>query len=166
MMRFDFATLLPALLQVEDRVSMAHGLETRVPFLDPPLVALAEAIPAALKLKDGQMKSILRQAFAGLLPPAVARRRDKMGFPVPLAEWVAGDLRDFVHDLFGSAAARQRPYLRADAILAGLAGASSRKLWGLISLEIWHRQFHDRAAWFRSLPDRLPPAPAIAEARP
>ena len=54
MTHFDFKTLLPALLQVEDRVSMAHGLESRVPFLDHPLVELAATVPADVKFKDGR----------------------------------------------------------------------------------------------------------------
>ena len=53
MTHFDFKTLLPALLQVEDRVSMAHGLESRVPFLDHELVELAATIPADIKFEDG-----------------------------------------------------------------------------------------------------------------
>ena len=53
MTHFDFKTLLPALLQVEDRVSMAHGLESRVPFLDHPLVEFAATMPADVKFKDG-----------------------------------------------------------------------------------------------------------------
>jgi asparagine synthase (glutamine-hydrolysing) len=165
MMRFDFTTLLPALLQVEDRMSMAHGLETRVPMLDRPLVELAAAIPASLRLQDGRMKSLLRDAFAGELAPEIAGRRDKMGFPVPLAAWRSGELGDFLRDLFGSRQARERPFLRADAILAGLAAATPRKLWGLISLELWHRVFHDRAAFFRSLPDRVEAA-AMASVLP
>ena len=60
MTHFDFKTLLPALLQVEDRVSMAHGLESRVPFLDHPLVELAATVPADVKFKDGTMKHVLR----------------------------------------------------------------------------------------------------------
>ena len=60
MTHFDFKTLLPALLQVEDRVSMAHGLESRVPFLDHPLVELAATMPADVKFKDGTMKHVLR----------------------------------------------------------------------------------------------------------
>ena len=88
MTHFDFKTLLPALLQVEDRVSMAHGLESRVPLLDHPLVELAATMPADVKFKDGNLKHVLKTAFAPVLPDAVRSRRDKMGFPVPLQEWI------------------------------------------------------------------------------
>ena len=63
MTHFDFKTLLPALLQVEDRVSMAHGLESRVPFLDHPLVEFAATMPSNVKFKAGTMKHILKKAL-------------------------------------------------------------------------------------------------------
>ena len=89
MTHFDFKTLLPALLQVEDRVSMAHGLESRVPLLDHELVELAATIPADIKFKDGKMKHVFKRATRSLVPDVIAERKDKMGFPVPLHEWIA-----------------------------------------------------------------------------
>ena len=89
MTHFDFKTLLPALLQVEDRVSMAHGLESRVPLLDHELVELAATIPADVKFKDGTMKHVFKHATRSLVPDVIADRKDKMGFPVPLHEWFA-----------------------------------------------------------------------------
>src|SRR2546422_10318044 len=80
MTHFDFKTLLPALLHVEDRVSMAHGLESRVPLLDHPLVELAATMPADVKFKDGRLKNVLKTTFGQVLPDAVRNRRDKMGF--------------------------------------------------------------------------------------
>jgi asparagine synthase (glutamine-hydrolysing) len=161
MTHFDFKCLLPALLQVEDRMSMAHGLESRVPLLDHPLIELLATVPADLKFAGGRMKHLLKLAYADVLPAAIAERRDKMGFPVPLKEWFAGELRDFVHDIFGSPAARQRPFVNAGAVLANLGGAGrfSRKVWGLLSLELWQRLFHDRAAQYRRM---LADAPAGA----
>ena len=159
MTHFDFKCLLPALLQVEDRMSMAHGLESRVPLLDHSIVELAATMPANLKFKGGQMKYFLKSTFEDDLPAALTQRRDKMGFPVPLKEWLSGDLRDFVMDLFSSRNARYREFFNASAILKNFekSGRYSRKTWGLMSLELWHRQFHDRAAEFRR---RLTEAPA------
>src|SRR5919202_1151113 len=110
MTHFDFKTLLPALLHVEDRVSMAHGLESRVPLLDHPLVELAATMPADVKFKDGHLKHVLKTAFAPVLPEPVRRRRDKMGFPVPLQEWIGrpGPVREFVTDVLSSRPARER----------------------------------------------------------
>lgn len=151
MTHFDFKCLLPALLQVEDRMSMAHGLESRVPFLDHPLIEFAATVPADMKFEGGKMKHLLKQVFGRHLPAEILNRRDKMGFPVPLREWIDGDLRDFVTDAFHTMADRRRPFINAPAVMRGLAkgGRFSRKVWGLLSLELWHQQFHDRAAEWR-----------------
>jgi len=162
MTHFDFKCLLPALLHVEDRMSMAHGLESRVPLLDHPLIEMAATVPADVKFKDGRMKFMLKNAYADVLPGTLMRRRDKMGFPVPLNEWLGNELNDFVNDLFHSRSARGRPFLNPDAVLAAVADAGrfSRKVWGLLCLELWQRQFHDRAADFRAMLDRPPPPAA------
>ena len=95
MTHFDFKCLLPALLHVEDRMSMAHGLESRVPLLDHPLVEFAATVPADVKFAGGETKHLLKRAFGGELPKPILNRRDKMGFPVPLKEWFAGELQRF-----------------------------------------------------------------------
>lgn len=159
MTHFDFKCLLPALLQVEDRMSMAHGLEARVPFLDTPLVELAASVPADVKFKDGDLKHFVKTAFAVELPRELLQRRDKMGFPVPLKEWFAGELRDLVGDIFVTQRARHRPFFNADAILVGFDRGErfSRKTWGLLSLELWHQRFHDRAAEYRGMANKIEP---------
>jgi asparagine synthase (glutamine-hydrolysing) len=155
MTHFDFKTLLPALLQVEDRVSMAHGLESRVPFLDPPLVELAATIPADIKFRNGSLKHVLREAVGGVLPPSVLARTDKMGFPVPLQDWIGqpGEVRDFVLDILSSDQARSRALIDSRHVLAGLNEEYryGRRLWGFLSLELWQRSFHDQAGKFRTL---------------
>ncbi|WP_281360077.1 asparagine synthase (glutamine-hydrolyzing) [Caulobacter soli] len=147
MMRFDMRFLLPALLQVEDRMGMAHGLESRVPFLDRPLVEFVASLSPAIKLTGGVSKNLLRQAFGQRLPPSLLDRRDKMGFPVPLKEWFGGELRSFVHDTFNSARAGTRPWVRRDEVLKNMTamGSFSRTAWGMLSLELWYQQFHDVA---------------------
>ena len=163
MTHFDFKTLLPALLQVEDRMSMAHGLESRLPFLDHPLVELAATMPPAVKFEGGQLKRALRVAFAPILPRAINDRTDKMGFPTPLNQWARGGAHDFVVDTLSSAAALSRPYIDNRRALAGLTkgAAYGRGFWGLLSLELWQQTFHDRALEFTSLPERL--AQGVAE---
>src|SRR5439155_13562300 len=106
MTHFDFKCLLPALLQVENRMSMAHGLESRVPLLDHPLIEFLATVPADVKFAGGRMKHLLKLAYGHELPPAIAERRDKMGFPVPLKEWFSGELHDLVHDIFRGRNAR------------------------------------------------------------
>lgn len=148
MTHFDFKTLLPALLQVEDRMSMAHGLESRVPFLDQPLVEFSATVPLNVKFLDGELKRLLREAFASQLPLLIRKRKDKMGFPVPLNIWIkrGGKARDFIGDIFSSNKARTRPYLagrlEVDKIL-DTQSIHGRNLWALLSLELWHQQFID-----------------------
>lgn len=151
MTHFDFKCLLPALLHVEDRMSMAHGLESRVPFLDHPLVEFAATIPADIKFPGGRMKSLLKEVFKHKIPEKVLNRRDKMGFPVPLKEWFSGDLKDFLHDIFSSRQAQTRGFYDAKKVLKGLERSSqfSRKIWGLLCLELWHREFHDKSHEYR-----------------
>lgn len=152
MTHFDFKCLLPALLQVEDRMSMAHGLESRVPMLDHPLIEFAATVPADMKFKGGNMKHLLKQVFAQELPSEILNRRDKMGFPVPLKEWFDHDLKDFAMDTFSTMAVKHRPYINSQVVLNnfGKEARFSRKTWGLLSLELWHQQFHDKAAEWRS----------------
>jgi asparagine synthase (glutamine-hydrolysing) len=157
MTHFDFKTLLPALLQVEDRMSMAHGLESRLPFLDHPLVELAATIPADIKFEGGQLKRVLRAAFAPILPAAISDRRDKMGFPTPINAWAKGPAREFIVDLLTSRAALDRSWVDNRKVLQAQDGESTfgRGFWGLFSLEIWHQEFHDKAARFQALPTTL-----------
>jgi asparagine synthase (glutamine-hydrolysing) len=148
MTHFDFKTLLPALLQVEDRMSMAHGVEARVPFLDHPLVEFAATIPADIKFRNGELKRLLKTVFADKLPIEIRERKDKMGFPVPLNLWIqkGGIARDMIGDLLGSAKARSRSYLREGLTVDAVLDSQSvygRNLWALISLELWHQQFID-----------------------
>ncbi len=155
MTHFDFKTLLPALLQVEDRMSMAHGIESRVPLLDHPLVELAATIPANVKFLSGELKRLLRHAFADKLPKVILERKDKMGFPVPLQVWMrdGGRTREFILDTFSSERARKRFYLAPGFNIEKMMakeGLFSRNIWAFLSLELWHQQFHDRHAELRA----------------
>jgi len=154
MTHFDFKTLLPALLHVEDRMSMAHGLESRVPLLDHPLVELAATIPSNIKFENGQLKHLIKTSFKEYLPDAVNQRMDKMGFPVPLSDWIRGELKDFVQDIFHNNNARSRDYLKPDFNIQTLLeteGKFTRKVWGLLSLELWQQEFHDNSENFKKL---------------
>lgn len=165
MTHFDFKCLLPALLQVEDRMSMAHGLESRVPLLDHSVVEFAATIPADIKFKGGQMKHFIKSTFDADLPTTLMQRRDKMGFPVPLKEWFSGELRDLVGDVFATQKNRHRQFFNAEAILANFDKAErfSRKTWGLLSLELWQQLFHDRAADYRRMIDDVAPEHIAAQ---
>ena len=100
------------------------------------------------------MKHVLRTAMRGKLPERIVDRQDKMGFPVPLQEWLTtpGPVRDYVHDVFSSQAARSRELIDNRRVLQGLESEVrfGRKAWGLLSLELWQQAFHDQAHEFRS----------------
>lgn len=157
MTHFDFKTLLPALLQVEDRVSMAHGLESRVPMLDHAVVELAATIPADVKFKAGEMKRVLKVAMRDFIPADILARRDKMGFPTPLTEWVQGEARDFVLDVLTSEAALSRELIDNRLVADKIDSETGfgRTIWGLLCLELWHQEFHDRAREIRASWSRL-----------
>jgi len=76
-----------------------------------------------------------------------------MGFPVPLTDWMAGPAREYLADLFSSEAARSRPYVDSGRLLNELGHESryGRRVWGLLSLELWQRAFHDRENHFKRL---------------
>ena len=139
MTHFDFKCLLPALLHVEDRMSMAHGIESRVPFLDHPLVEFAATVPADIKFKGGKMKNLIKEAFTKELPSKILQRRDKMGFPVPLKEWCEGRLKNFISNILDEMIKKKRPFINYNKLSKNFKEESifSRKIWSLISLEIW-----------------------------
>jgi asparagine synthase (glutamine-hydrolysing) len=87
-----------------------------------------------------------------------------MGFPVPLKEWFSGELKDMVGDIFTTQKRRHRDFFNSDAILANFDKSEqfSRKGWGLMSLELWHQLFHDRAAEYRKKLDEAERARAAA----
>lgn len=88
---------LPVLLRYEDRNSMAFGVESRVPFLDHPLVEFLGALPADMKLEGGWTKWILREALTGMLPEKVRARKSKLGFSSPETKWLAGPLESWLY---------------------------------------------------------------------
>ncbi len=146
MTHFDQKTLLPALLQVEDRVSMSVSLEARVPLLDTRIVDLVTTMPPPLKFQGGRTKHVLKKATQTLLPKAVLERKDKMGFPVPLNEWMQkGPVREFVGDILLSQSSVERGIFRPERLrhLMTNQGVGARQLWGALSLELWHREFID-----------------------
>lgn len=146
MTRFDLRTLLPALLQVEDRMSMACSVESRVPLLDHRIAEFMARVPPKIKFKGGQPKSLFKRAVKDVIPNAILARRDKKGFPVPLTEWLQGELHGFVRELLLSTKSRQRGIFSSAAIEKLLSGEQpfGRQVWGLINLELWFQQFHDK----------------------
>jgi asparagine synthase (glutamine-hydrolysing) len=146
MTHFDMVASLPALLHVEDRVSMANSLESRVPLLDHRVAETVASMPPVMKFRGGEAKYILKRSARGMLPDEVLDRRDKMGFPVPLHLWARNRARDFFADVLLSSRCRERGLFDPLAVerLLDREEAFGRLLWGLLNIELWFRTFIDR----------------------
>jgi asparagine synthase (glutamine-hydrolysing) len=143
---FDMRTLLPALLQVEDRTSMAVSLESRVPLLDHRIVELVASMPPMIKYKGGRSKHIFRQVIRNIVPPEIYNRTDKMGFPVPSSEWYReGIVREFVREVLLGERARVRGFIQTREVepLLDSERPYGRGIWGLLCLELWMEKFID-----------------------
>jgi asparagine synthase (glutamine-hydrolysing) len=135
-------TQLPALLRYEDRNSMTHSIEARVPMLDHRLVELAFSLSGDDLIESGVTKVVLRRALSDLLPTTVASRTDKLGFVTPLDQWWSSGLGRFAREVFNSPTTRSRGLVDADGCLRllddverGSAGAFA--LWRALNVELW-----------------------------
>lgn len=124
---------------------MAAGIESRVPMLDHRIVELVAQIPPITKFQDGRSKNILKKIVKNLVPDEIINRKDKMGFPVPLNEWYQGELGNFIKEILLDDRAARRGLYNVQKVEAMLRNQSkfSRVMWGLLCLELWHRQFID-----------------------
>lgn len=147
---FDLQTVLPNDFFVKaDKMTSAFGLEMRVPFLDPRLVAFSFRIPSSLKLHGWNEKYLLKKAFALDLPEPILRRR-KHGFDVPMDRWLRGPLyeplmnflREPAHDYYDP-----RPLVSLLERFRGGTGSykasfyDAQKLWSILVFELWHKRF-------------------------
>ena len=145
----DLRLYLPDDLLVKvDIASMANSLEVRAPFLDREMVEFAVALPTHLKLRGRRSKWILKEAFEGVIP-AENMHRPKQGFSIPLASWLRSELRDLAHETTLSQRALGRGYVRPEAVRRLVAEHMDRsadhaiRIWALMMLELWHREFVD-----------------------
>ncbi|MEM7315163.1 MAG: asparagine synthase C-terminal domain-containing protein, partial [Planctomycetota bacterium] len=134
------------LLVKVDRMSMAHSLEVRVPFLDHELVEFTARIPNNLKVKGLQLKYILRKAFANQLPSKIASL-PKKGFDIPLDDWIRGPLREFVTDILTGPRLSESGFLRREFVESVLQDHLNRRgnhrqlLWPIVVFEYWRQQY-------------------------
>jgi asparagine synthase (glutamine-hydrolysing) len=146
----DLKTYLPLdVLTKVDRMSMAHGLEVRVPLLDHPLVEFAATLPPESGLRGGVTKRLFKRALRGVLPDAIIDR-PKHGFAVPFGRWLRGPLKDDLRDLLLSERCRDRGVFEPAAVEALLERHDHGRdldlhLWTLCSFELWCRTFLDAA---------------------
>ena len=142
---------LPAYLRYEDKNSMAHSIESRLPFLDYRLAELAFSLPSEMKILGGTTKRVLRSAMKGLLPEEVRNRKDKIGFSTPEDTWFRTDLNDTVLSVINSERFHKRPFFNHDnvksEIRAHQAGEKniSATIWRWVNLELWMKMYIDEA---------------------
>jgi asparagine synthase (glutamine-hydrolysing) len=146
----DVNTWLPGdILAKADRVSMAHGLELRTPYLDREVMAVAARLARVEKTAAGTTKFALREAVSALLPQAVDERA-KLGFPVPLGHWLADGMYGYAEQVIRTAQTGQWLDQRAalDVLRrfrAGDPGVTWRHVWLLVVFSLWHQIYVERA---------------------
>jgi asparagine synthase (glutamine-hydrolysing) len=143
LVRYEMLRFLPSLLQVEDRMSMSHGLEARVPFLDKNLVEFMIKLPSNLKLSENNSKEILRKSLSGVVPDRVIQRTDKLGFPVPLLKWIKSDKIEEITLLIDSLNKHSIPGVSVNTqnISKIISKSDARELWGAMILASWLNSF-------------------------
>lgn len=145
----DTALYLPGDILVKvDRMSMAHSLEARVPFLDRSVVELTRRIPPRLRMRGLTTKYLLRQAMRGRLPDGVLRGK-KRGFNVPMPAWLAGDLHDFTRDILSRSRLLRQGLFDPVAVQrlvdehVARRVDHSRAIWTLLVLSVWQDEVLD-----------------------
>lgn len=142
---------LPLYLRVEDRNSMAHGVEARVPFLEHRLVSYALQLPLQSRINGPWNKYALREGVRGRIPEIVRTRVDKLGFPTPSGHWFARELHEPLRDLLSSRAARERGLYKTDNMLRTLDASRGREvvdhgpLFRAANVEMWLAMMEARA---------------------
>lgn len=142
---------LPLYLRLEDRNSMAHSVEARLPFLDYRLVSMAFRLAGHWKIRGEWNKYILRQAMRGVIPEEVRLRVDKMGFPTAMDRWLMVELRHELTDIVESSEFRQRGLFDPAAVRNMLRQHSSGErnagsaLFNLAQVELWMRAMDARS---------------------
>jgi asparagine synthase (glutamine-hydrolysing) len=138
---------IPALLRHEDRNSMAHSVESRLPFLDYELAEFAVNCPASLKMRDGWSKWLLRNAMKNTLPESVRQRKTKLGFNTPEASWMRFGLSNGHRELWDTPNLKMQRFLDApnmaaeckQFLQASRGALPANSLFRAISLELWAR---------------------------
>ncbi|MCS3451014.1 MULTISPECIES: asparagine synthase (glutamine-hydrolyzing) [Bradyrhizobium] len=142
------SSLIGEMLTKVDRLTMAAGVEARVPFLDHELVEWAFSLPGDLKIKGSEGKLIVKKAMESRLPTDILYR-PKAGFNLPLGKWLRTGLKDMVYDLLSPASVARRGYFRPDVVSTmvdrHMKGGDDigNRLFVLLMLELWHRQVLD-----------------------
>jgi len=142
------STLVSEMLTKVDRLTMAFGLEARVPFLDHHLVEWAFSLPARLKMEGGEGKLVVKRALHSRLPRDIIYRA-KHGFNIPLGRWLRHELRELVHDLLSATSVRRRGLFNSNAVTSLVEKHESgnddigNRVLVLMMIELWWREVMD-----------------------
>ena len=150
-------SMLPTLLRQFDRASMAHGIETRMPFMDWRLVTYGFSLPETSKIGGGVTKRVLRMAMQGLVPDAIRLRTNKIGFVSPIDAWTRGTLNTWLRDLCANRSFLDSEVWSGAAVrmtlehaIAGQTGIGP--VWPIIHAHVLEQAFKAKARQYRSAP--------------
>ena len=161
-MRFDQQYYLPDdILYKADRMSMAHSLEVRPPFLDHRIVEFAASLPENYKIRGSRLKFILHELMKGKLPPAILRRK-KVGFDIPAHDWFRGVLKPLLLDTVTEQAVKETGIFRWEGIQSIINRHMERRdsfgyhLWGLLIFFLWIKRWN-----IQTMPEAEPAGRAL-----
>lgn len=149
-------TIFPTLLRNYDRCSMRSGVEIRMPFLDPDMVAFAFSVSWQSKIRNGYSKALLREAVRPWLPKELVERKDKVGFQAPLADWMRGPWKTFLQETIASESFTTFAYtdtrnakLLLDKLWANpkATNQQAEEVWLSLSPYLWYQHFFKRATF-------------------
>jgi asparagine synthase (glutamine-hydrolysing) len=132
------STMLPTILRNFDKISMQHGIEIRMPFMDYRLVSFVFSLPLSSKIGGGYTKKILRDAMKGHLPDEIRLRKNKMGLNAPMQTWFSGPLKDYINDEVQSLSFQSNSLFDGKSWLAFLNARNKKADWSFQdSLSFW-----------------------------
>lgn len=143
-----FQDMLPSWLQLEDRISMAHSIESRLPFMDYRLIEYGFSLPDEYKIRNGQTKAILRNAMREMLPKTITEDSTKTPFSGPDSAWIENELKPVVQEYLGTGNPRIEQFVEPIELQKlvqdhAKGHVPATRLWRLLSTEIWMRSFFD-----------------------
>jgi asparagine synthase (glutamine-hydrolysing) len=149
----DYSYHLPDDLMIKnDRMTMAHSLEARVPFTDKNLVKFLATVPVHLKFKGRNKKHLLKSAMRGVLSPRILNKK-KIGLEMPYSQWMLAELRDMVEDVLSPEAIRATGFISSQGVTRLWEEHKQKKrdhgraLWGLINYMLWYRIYIARESF-------------------
>lgn len=139
-------TYLPSLFIAEDKMGMAHSIEARIPMCDSELINFANSIPINQKLKNNELKSIIKNGMKNTIPE-ILYKQEKRGFPTPLGPWLKQGLDKYFKEILLNEKALKRKIYNKNYIKKLLKKSdfwNANKLWCLLNIELWYQEYIDK----------------------